>query len=437
MTVLSLAAQLAAAPAIQRDAVLQSLTTDQLQALQEDWRFWARPSQLPPTGDWTVWLRLAGRGEGKTWTGANWSHEQARDFPGSRGHLVAPTAADLRDTMIEGPAGILVTAPRGFRPFYEPSKRKLTWPNGSTALLFSADEPERFRGPQCWWAWCDEAASWRYPEAFDQLLFGLRLGSRPRVVVTTTPKPVKLIRDLIARTDCVVSRGKTADNRANLAAAFLSTVVARYEGTRLGRQELDAELLEDVPGALWTRHVIEESRVEVKRLPALKRMVVGIDPAATSSEGADETGIVLAALGIDGHGYVLTDASARLAPAGWATKAITLYRDQKADRIVAEINNGGEMVEYTLRTVDPAVSYRAVHATRGKAKRAEPVSALYEQGKVHHVGSFPQLEDQMCNYVPDQANQSSPDRMDALVWALTDLMIGHQMPAASHRLPIA
>lgn len=421
----ALALKIAALPAPDQDAFIASLDATNLRLILSDWRVWARPNQLPPDTDWTVWLNLGGRGSGKTWAGANWANEQAERHPKSIGHLVAPTAADLRDVMVEGPSGILALSNNWNRPTYEPSKRRLTYPNGSTALLFSAEEPERLRGPQCHWAWADEVAAWSYPEAWDQLLLGLRLGQRPQVVATTTPRPVQAIRDILARPDTVVTRSRTADNLANLAPVFLTTVVARYQGTRLGRQELEGELLEDVPGALWTRPLIDQHRVA--HAPTLSRVVVGIDPAATSTEGADETGLVVAGLGADGHGYVLADASARLAPIAWAREAIRLYREHRADRVVAEVNNGGEMVELTIRTVDPNAAYKAVHASRGKAKRAEPVSALYEQGKVHHVGSYPHLEDQMCNWVPDlAAEQRSPDRMDALVWALTDLMVGGQ-----------
>jgi phage terminase large subunit-like protein len=422
---LAIAAQLAAIAPDQRDPFLASLTPLEVVALEHDWRLWARSNQLPPTGDWTVWLNLGGRGSGKTWVGANWSIEQAETLPGSIGHLIAPTASDIRDVMVEGPSGVLALSPPWFRPLYEPSKRRLTWPNGSIARLFSAEEPERLRGPQCHWGWCDEPAAWKYAEAWDQFLFGLRLGQRPRAVATTTPKPIHIIRELLARPDTVVTRSRTADNIANLAPVFLTTVVSRYEGTRLGRQELEGELLEDVPGALWTRKLIDDNRKPAH--PTLNRIIIGIDPAATSTEGADETGIVVAGTSGEGqnrHGWVLADVSARMAPIAWARAAIKEYRDRKADRIVAEVNNGGEMVELTLRTVDPSVAYTAVHASRGKAKRAEPVSALYEQGKVHHVGSFIPLEDQMCNWVPDLADQqNSPDRMDALVWALTELMV--------------
>lgn len=296
------------------------------------------------------------------------------------------------------------------------------------ATTYSADEPERLRGPQHDAAVCDELAAWRYPEAWDMLQFGLRLGDDPRCVVATTPKPVKLLKELLAREgkDVVVSRGSTYQNKANLARAFLDTIVTKYEGTRLGRQELLAELLSDVPNALWQRSKIDELRV-ARPAPELTRIVVAIDPAAKSTEGSDETGIIVAGIGKDQHGYVLDDLSGHYQPLGWARKAIWAYEHYKADRIIAEINNGGEMVEATLRSVNKTVSYKGVHATRGKVIRAEPIAALYEQGKVHHVGSFPQLEDQMCEMTLDfdrNAAGYSPDRLDANVWALTELMPG-------------
>lgn len=323
--------------------------------------------------------------------------------------------------MVEGESGILAISPPWARPLYEPSKRRVTWPNGSMVTVYTADEPDRLRGPQHHWAWCDELAAWRYPDAWDMLMFGLRLGSDPRVVVTTTPKPIKLVRDLISSPTTAVTTGSTYENLANLAPAFRDAIISRYEGTRLGRQELLAELLDDVPGALWTRSIIESCRV--RETPELVRIVVAIDPAVTSGEDADETGIIVAGLGVDGHGYVLADRSVHLAsPETWARRAVVAYREFTADRIVAEVNNGGEMVELTLRTVDRSVSYRAVHASRGKRVRAEPVAALYEQGRIHHVGAHPTLEDQMCQFVPE-GSDISPDRVDALVWAMTDLML--------------
>jgi phage terminase large subunit-like protein len=398
------------------------------QALETDWEFWARDEQRPPPGDWRVWLLLAGRGFGKTRTGAEFVRARVGAGKARRVALVAPTAADARDVMIEGESGLLAVSSRGERPVYEPSKRRLTWPNGAIATTFSADEPERLRGPQHDLAWCDELAAWRYPEAWDMLMFGLRLGDDPRAVVTTTPRPTRLIRALVVDPTVAVTRGKTRDNQGNLAAAFIDAIVHRYEGTRLGRQELDAEILEDVPGALWDHAMIEAARIGIE--PDLDRVVIAIDPAATSGGQSDETGIVIVgkATGADGiaHGYVLGDLSGRYAPPEWAKVALTAWRTHGADRIVAEVNNGGEMVEATLRVVDPNVAFTAVRAARGKVARAEPVAALYEQGRVHHVGAFPLLEDQMCAFTSDfdrNAAGYSPDRVDALVWGLSDLLV--------------
>jgi phage terminase large subunit-like protein len=407
-------------PADERRALLDALSDDEARRLEYDWLYWSRPEQRAPAGDWRTWLVLAGRGFGKTRTGAEWVREQAESGRCGRLALVAPTAADARDVMVEGESGILAICPRRFRPLYEPSKRRLTWPNGSLATLYSADEPDRLRGPQHDCAWCDEAGVWRFPDAWDMLQFGLRLGADPRVVVTTTPKPVRLVRELATDPTTTVTRGSTYDNAANLAPAFLDQIVRRYEGTRLGRQELHAELLDDTPGALWTRAAIENLRV--KAAPDLTRIVVAIDPAVTSGEDADETGIVVAGKGVDGHAYVLKDLTCRLSPDGWARRAVNAYHELSADRIIAEVNNGGDLVEQVIRTVDRRVSYRKVHATRGKRVRAEPVAALYEQSKVHHVGMFADLEDQQCSFTPD-GYDGSPDRVDALVWALTELMV--------------
>lgn len=394
------------------------------EALASSWQLKARPEQLPPAGDWFAWLILAGRGWGKTRTGAEWVQKQAHHGYASRIALVAATAADARDVMVEGPSGLLAIAPKHLRPEYEPSKRRLTWPNGAVATTFSADEPERLRGPEHDAAWCDELGAWRFPEAWDMLLFGLRLG-RPRVIVTTTPKPIRLIRELLARQDVVVTRGRTADNAANLAPTFLEAIQARYGGTRLGRQELDGELLEDVPGALWQRAWIDQDRVATAP-ETLKRVVVAVDPAVTNTENSDETGIIVAGIDAADHVYILDDLTARLGPAEWARKAVAAYRRHQADRIVAEVNNGGALVEATVRMVDATVPYREVRASRGKAMRAEPVSALYEQHMVHHVGSLPALEDQMCAFTSDFSRATagySPDRVDALVWAVTELAV--------------
>lgn len=414
----SLAERLAALPGEQLQEAIETLTDDEAAALLYDWKFWARPSQLPPPGDWRVWLILAGRGFGKTRTGAETVIDRVRRGVSKRVGLIAPTAADARDVMVEGESGILACSPPDFRPLYEPSKRRLTWPNGAVATLFSAEEPDRLRGPQHDFIWADEPAAWKYPETWDMAMFGLRLGTNPQVVATTTPRPTRLIRDLVADPGTVVTRGTTYENARNLAPAFLTAIVKKYEGTRLGRQELNGEILDDNPGALWSRNVIEALRV--REHPPLLRIVVGVDPAVTSDPKSDETGIVVAGVDAAGHYYVLADASLQGTPLTWATAVKRVYDQYRADRVVAEKNNGGELVEANLRTVDRTLSYRGVWASRGKQTRAEPISSLYEQGKVHHVGTFPLLEDQMCDWAPDSGDPS-PDRMDALVWAMTEL----------------
>lgn len=397
-------------------------------ALLYDWHAWARPSQLPPVGDWLIWLVLAGRGFGKTRTGAEFVRAEVEEGRARRIALVAPTAADARDTMVEGESGILAISTPWCRPKYEPSKRRLTWPNGAKATLFSAEEPERLRGPQHDLAWSDELAAWeRLRDAWDMLQFGLRLGRRPRQIVTTTPKPVSVLKEILARPDVAVTRGGTRENAVNLAPDFLAGIVSRYEGTRLGRQELDGEILEDVPGALWAREQLDRDRVG--EVPELARIVVAVDPPVSSTEEADECGIIVAGIGRgDKHGYVLADHSSKgETPCQWAARVVRAYYAHEADRIVAEVNQGGEMVAEVIRAVDPSVPIRMVHASRGKALRAEPVSALYAQGRVHHVGSHRRLEDQMCEFTVDFDRDDagySPDRLDALVWAITDLMIG-------------
>jgi phage terminase large subunit-like protein len=394
------------------------------------WRAKARPEQLPPPGDWNGWLVMAGRGFGKTRTGAEWIKELVETGAARHVALIGATAGDVRDIMIEGSAGILAVSSPWCRPEYEPSKRRLTWPTGATASAFSSEESDRLRGPQHDALWADELASWNDPQAtWDMAQFGLRIGTHPKWLVTTTPRAIKLIRELLARKDVVTTRGSTFANAVNLAAPFLETIHKRYAGTRLGRQELDGDLLSDTPGALWQLAWLDAARVE--KAPELERVVVAIDPAVTSGEDADETGIIVAGVAGD-HAYVLEDASGRYQPHEWAQKAINLYRKHSADRIIAEINNGGAMVESTIRMVDPNVSYRAVHASRGKVVRAEPVSALYEQSRVHHVGTFASLEDQLCSFTSDfDRNRAgySPDRLDALVWALTELMVSGGQPA--------
>jgi phage terminase large subunit-like protein len=386
----------------------------------------ARPTQTVPATDWLVWMMLAGRGFGKTRTGAEWVVDRALTVPGSRWAIVAPTFGDARDTCAEGESGVLAVLERRRRrpATWNRSMGELVLHNGSKVKLFSADEPDRLRGPQHHGAWCDELAAWRYPQAWDQLQFGLRLGDHPQTVVTTTPRPTPLVRNLAERDTTKVTRGSTFDNAANLAPAALAELRSRYEGTRLGRQELYAELLLDTPGSLWTLDMIDQHRLPIvlpRAYPDLVRVTTAIDPAVTSSDDSDMTGIVVAGLGVDGHCYVLADRTCKDTPQGWAQRAVAAHDEHFGSRIVGEVNNGGDLVETVLRSVDPNVPYRGVHASRGKRLRAEPVAALYEQGRVHHVGVFDDLENQMIGWTPESG--SSPDRLDALVWAVTDLML--------------
>jgi predicted phage terminase large subunit-like protein len=387
------------------------------------WRDMARPEQTAPAGDWSTWLYMAGRGAGKTRAGAEWVQEQI-DGGCRRIALVGATAADVRDVMVEGESGILATARPGMRPTYEPSRRRLTWPNGAIATTYSAEEPERLRGPQHDAAWADELGAWRYSETWDMLMFGLRLGADPRALVTTTPRPTPLVRSILASPTTVVTRGTTYDNRDNLAPSFFDAIIRRYEGTRLGRQELEGELIEDVPGALWTIGMLDGLRV--RTAPELDRVIVAVDPAATSGPESDETGIVAVGIGVDGHGYVLHDRSCRMSPDGWARRAAQLYHETEADRLIVEDNQGGEMVEFLLSTVDQTVPVKRIRAARGKRLRAEPVAALYEQGRIHHVDAFPELEDQMASFTGDGGEHD--DRVDALVHALTEAMLDSPGP---------
>jgi phage terminase large subunit-like protein len=387
------------------------------------------PSRFDPS--WTTWLFLGGRGAGKTRAGAEWIRDMVLGNPGWEPQvrsiaLVGETFADVRDVMIQGPSGLMaVHRPWEPRPTWTAQRRRLEWPNGAVAYAFSAEDPDSLRGPQFEAAWSDELAKWRYAQdTWDMLQFGLRLGSGPRQVVTTTPRPLPLIKQLLADPAVWVTRAATADNREHLAASFLAHVAARYGGTSLGRQELDGELIEDRPDALWNRAVIEAGRVAAA--PALARIVVAVDPPASSSRTADACGIVAAGLDAGGTAYVLADRTVSgLAPEAWAGRAIALYRALEADALVAEVNQGGEMVAAVMRQVDPRVPVTTVHATRGKHARAEPVSVLYGQGRVRHVGTFPDLEDELCDFGPTGLTGGrSPDRLDALVWALTHLMLG-------------
>jgi len=403
-----------------RNAILNELTAADAAALLYDWRFLARPEQLPPDGNWRIWIINAGRGAGKTRAGAEWVRMLAETGAARRIALVGRTMTDVREVMLDGESGLLSISPPWNRPTYQPSRRRLTWANGAVAVAYSGDKPDQLRGPQHDAAWADELAAWRFDASWHNLMLGLRLGTQPRAVVTTTPRPTRLIRQLLSDPDVVVTHGTTYDNAANLAPSALASLIRQYGGTRLGAQELEARLLDDAAGALWRRAWFEVDGFRVREQPTLVRIVVAVDPAVTGGADSDETGIIAAGIGQDGHGYVLDDASLKATPDGWARAALTLYRRRGADKLIAEANNGGDLVAHTLATVDRRVPVQLVHASRGKAARAEPIAALYEQGRVHHVGAFAALEDQMCTWTPKGGG--SPDRVDALVWALAALL---------------
>ena len=408
------------------DAILsmrQSLSSDPQVRFRYRWPLIARHNQRPPDGLWTAWMLLAGRGFGKTRAGAEWVRAQVESGRAGRIALVARTPAEIRNTMVEGPSGLLSICPPWAMPEYETTNKKLIWPNGATAFIYSSYEPDQLRGQQFEAAWCDELASWKYPrDTWDTLAFTLRFGADPRIVVTTTPKPLALLKELVARPDIIVTRGTTYDNEDNMPHSFFSHIRSRYEGTKIGRQEIHADLIDQSEDALWEREWIDDSRVETAP-DSLAQVVVAIDPSVTSNPRSSETGIVVAGVDSENHCYVLADGSERMSPNKWAERAMSLYDRYSADRIVGEVNNGGDLVQEVLRTASGAgtFSFRAVTASRGKYARAEPIAALYEQGKVHHVGTFPDLEDQMCTWTPNGSYEISPDRIDALVWAITHL----------------
>ena len=388
------------------------------------WPLYARDSQLPPSGDWDTWMILAGRGFGKTRTGAEWVRAQVETGQTHRIALVARTLPEAQSIMIEGESGIIEVSPPWNKPIYEPSKRKLTWPTGAHALVFSSHEPDQLRGPQFDAAWCDELAAWEHPaETWDNLSFALRLGRRPRAVVTTTPKPIELIRSLPNSPGVHVTRGTTFDNKDNLAPAFFNGIIERYDGTRIGQQEIYAEVIDEDEDALWKREWIEKARLGSH--PPISRIVVSIDPAMTARPTSSETGIVV--VGADmrrDQAYVLADESGRLTPNNMALRVAHLYDKFNATQIVVEANAGGEMVASTIKNaIERTLPIKTIQARHGKYIRAEPVAALYEQGRVHHVGRFPDLEDQMCTWTPDVGSSHSPDRADALVHAVTDLIL--------------
>ncbi len=418
------------------DHFLARLEPAEVERIWYDWQVWARDDQLPPHtggngGGWRNWLVLGGRGAGKTRTGAEWVRSQAlgiaplADEVSQRIALVGETIAAVRSVMIEGVSGLLAVHPDHERPKFEPSKLQLVWPNGTIGQIFSAENPAGLRGPQFAAAWCDEICKWRHGiETWDMLQFGLRLGRAPRVVVTTTPKPIALLKRIMISPSTVTSRASTIANEANLSSAFLEEVTRRYGNSRLGRQELDGELIEDREDALWIRDWFEQSRV--RDVPQLARIVVAVDPPVSSGSRADACGIIVAGRGFDKRAYVLADRSTRgQLPLDWAKEVVAAYGAFSGDCIVAEVNQGGELVENLLRQVNPGVPVKKVHATRGKWVRAEPISALYGRGLVSHVGGLERLEDQLCDFGPNGLSSGrSPDRLDALVWALTELMLG-------------
>ena len=408
----------------QRTRVLDKLTREQRRELGARWEQWAHPGQIAPPGDWRVWLIRAGRGFGKTRAGAEWVTRIARDTHDARIALVGASIDDVRRVMIEGTSGLIAVARDDEPVVWRSSAGELRFASGAMAYVYSAEAPEKLRGPEHHAAWCDELAKWRYGDAtWDNLMMGLRLGDAPRVLVTTTPKPVMLLRRIMADRATVETRGGTRDN-PHLPPTFVAAMEERYGGTRLGRQELDGELIDDIVGALWTRDLIERCRVAAA--PELVRIVVGVDPPA-GCEG-DACGIVAVGLGREGHGYVIEDASVSgERPEGWARAVAGCAARHGADRVVAEANQGGQMVRSVLEAADAGLPVRLVHASRGKVARAEPVATLYEGGKVHHVGAFGRLEDELCGLVAGGGYEGpgrSPDRADALVWAVAELMLG-------------
>lgn len=427
-------------------ALYAALTEEQRERLPYEWQAWRRQAQAAPPGEWDTWLVMAGRSFGKSRTGTEYVREEVESGRVGRVGLAGRTAADTRDVMVLGESGIIAKSPPEWRPRYEPSKRRLAWPNGAIATLYAADKPDQLRGPQHDLFWSDEFASWRFQaETMANIEMGLRLGARPRHIITTTPRPTMKIRELVkgARNiglPCQVCRapewkactihpqpiilttGSTFDNAGNLVASFFDRLRRQYEGTRLGRQELNAEILDDIEGALWKFSQLEAHRRKLNEVPNLVRVVVAVDPAEGDENYSNENGVVVAGLGEDERGYVLADRSGRMSPNEWAKTAVRAYYEFEADAIVVEDNTDPEAVVMEIRLVDENCRIIRVHASRGKRARAEPVSALYEQGRISHVGLFGKLEDQMTNWTPVRtASSQSPDRVDALVWAIHEL----------------
>lgn len=437
----SIAEIVAAMPPEQRLEVLSGFDADVLSQLTHNWDFWGRPKQqepglLPSGRPYFCWMLLAGRGFGKTATGAQWVKRRVlaareRKQP-IRIALIAETAADARDVMIEGDSGIIAESDPDFMPIYQSSKRKVTWPDGSVAHTFSGEEPGQLRGPQFHYAWVDELAKYLYPDdTWDNLEFGLRLGDTPQVCVTTTPRPIPIVVAIHDDPMNVVTVGSSYENIGNLAPSYINRVLKKYEGTRLGEQELHAKILRDVPGALWTMDMLTECRIPLGELPSsIVRTTISVDPAVSTSEKANETGIIVISRAENGHAFVRKDASGEFTASEWAKVAIRQYRNFEASRMVGEANNGGDLVESNVKAHDKSIHFRKVWAVKSKGQRAEPIAALYEQGKIHHVGQFPDLESQMMLITREEYfGAGSPDRLDALVWGASDVMFGAQ---ASH-----
>jgi phage terminase large subunit-like protein len=419
--------QIADLPEEESRALIEQLGPRGRALLAFDWRIHGRREQLPPDGDWRIWLIMAGRGFGKTRAGAEWVRIIAEGQKDARIALVGASLHEARSVMVEGESGLLNIAPPRHRPRWYPALRRLEWSNGAQAMTFGSAEPESLRGPQFTHAWADELAKWPYAKAtWDNLMMGLRLGDNPQVMVTTTPRPVPLVRQLAAYKGVIITRGSTQDNRANLPASFIAAMEQDYGQSRLGRQELNGELIDELEGALWSRTLIESCRIRWNEAPNFDRVVVAVDPPAGTQ--GDACGIIVAALGTDGRSYILADASVEhVSPESWARAVADVAQLYDADRVVAEANNGGAMVASVLNAAQADLPVRLVHASRGKSARAEPVAALYERGRVKHLDAFAALEDQMCGLMigGEYAGPGrSPDRADALVWALTELMLG-------------
>ena len=430
----SLIEYMAGLPYGQRRSALEKLRPtlpyDRRNKIEYLWPLWARPAQMEPDDPWRIWLLLAGRGFGKTRAGAEWVRARVESGLSRRIALVARTPHEVRDIMIQGDSGILAVCPPWNKPVWESSKRRLTWPNGAMAFAFSSYEPDQLRGPQFDASWCDELASWQYPRlTWDNLAFGLRLGAYPKCVVTTTPKPIELLRELTERNDVEITTGSSYDNKQNLPPGYIDAIAGRYEGTNTGLQEIYAQLLREADGALWKREWIDDNRIESAPDDGIYKKAVALDPAVTFNPNrSDETGIIVAGIGggpgVKEHNrqyWVIEDASGVMTPDAWARRAVELAHKHEAEFITGETNQGGALIETVLRHAEGgrSVRFKGVHATLSKRARAEPVAALYEQGRVHHVGEFTHLEDQMCGWTPQSSN--SPDRMDALVWALNGL----------------